>query len=304
MKLKIYILIAFLFTACQTDPAAQKKVTIPETFTQKVLIELFNGAWCGFSPDGDLMVKEISDFVPSGRYDYVQYHIRDQMTIVDDTEIKSKYMNSIGIPSAMVNRLDGKPMNRYTEFVPYPSYNPQKNNAWLISTLSFLDQDAACGLAIDARERKGNIVKLKVSLGIGPNGMSTNPHYLTVLTYEKEMSGSGTGWDYVNYMSKSSNAHLGPEHPHYNDPNPIKNYVHTNAVRAVLSNNPLGDALEASSLSSGAYTEFNYELDISNFGEDLKFVAIVHEQKDEVFNPVLAIRNVQFVDLESFQDFD
>lgn len=298
-KLSLLIVVASVILASCGESGNKA----PENYTSKVVLEYFSGAWCGWCPDGKKMAEEIVDRVPTGTFDYLVYHAGDMMDILDDDDIDDKF--AAGYPSGMVNRLDGEAGTRYTgSLSDYANYNPEKNNAWLIKTKALQSEKALCGLAIDASTLTGNDLNIKVKLGVGPEGLPEGNYYISCILYEEEMSGSGTGWDQVNYMSKFGSQVLGPTHPYYQLGNPIIGYIHTNAVRAIVHSNPLGDGIDAAALLAGTITEFNYTVNLTPFDSDLKVAAWIHEFTEGAIESSSRIYNVQFANVGTSKDFD
>jgi len=294
---------AIAFVGCDNSTNGDGGVKAPSSYSSKAILEYFSGAWCGFCPDGKFMAEEIIQRVPAGSFDYVVYHLGDQMDILDDDDIDDKFAN--GYPTGMINRIDGEAGSRYAgSLSTYDQYNTEKNNGWLIKTKAVQAETAKCGLAVDASDKQGNTLNVKVTLGIGGADMPEGNYYISCLMYEDEMVGTGTGWDQVNYFSKFGSAVFGASHPYYDLADPILGYVHTNVVRAVLHNNPLGDGIDAASLAAGAVTDFEYSVDLTPFDSDQNIVAWIHEFTDGAIESSSYIYNAQFVKVGEAQDFD
>jgi hypothetical protein len=303
-KLSLLLLVASVaLFGCKKDDNGGSGGDAPESYTQKVILEYFSGAWCGYCPDGKFMAEEVKSKVPAGTFDYVVYHLADQMDILDDDDIDDAF--AAGYPTGMINRLGGEASSRYTgSLQTYDQYNPEKNNLWLITTKEVQNTTAKCGLAVDATAQSGDNLTVKVKLGIGPESLPAGSYYMTVLVYESEMTGTGTGWDQVNYFSKFGSAVFGASHPYYNLSDPIQGYVHTNSVRAVLNNNALGDKIDASATEAGTLTEYSFTLNTKPFDSDLKVAAWIWEYKESAVEPKSRIHNVQFVSVGNKIDFD
>ena len=76
---------------------------VPESFTKKVLIEEFTGAWCGYCPDGAHRLENIIN-LNDGNVIGVSLHNGDQMAVGHTDYLGSIYQNT-GFPSGMVDRI-------------------------------------------------------------------------------------------------------------------------------------------------------------------------------------------------------
>ncbi|MFY0644003.1 MAG: Omp28-related outer membrane protein [Bacteroidia bacterium] len=254
----------------------------PTSYTQKVLIEYFSGAWCQFCPDGKVYSDNIEAKYGAG-VSTVVYHLGDAMDNIFDDAIDDKY--AAGYPTGMINRIGGVAANRGT---------------WDASTAAVMAEVAKCGLSIDASDKNGTNLTVKVNLGIGANDMPEGNYFLTVLVVEDEMSGTGTGWDQANYYNGVSG------HPYYGKGSPIVGYKHTNVVRNVLTA-ALGDKLTAGQVAAGTLSEFEFTTNLGGLGDDLDIVAFISEATNNLQNPALSssyIYNVQRVDVGTTQAFD
>ncbi len=285
-KLSLLLLIASVaLFSCKDEEGGNGSdggSTAPTSYTQQVLLEYFSGAWCQFCPDG----KVYSDNLESkygAAVSTVVYHLGDAMDNIFDDEIDDTY--AAGYPTGMINRIGGSAVNRGT---------------WDASTQAVLQEVAKCGLALDASDKSGTTLNLKVKLGIGGADMPAGNYFLTVLVVEDEMTGSGTGWDQANYYNGVSG------HAYYGKGNPIRGYVHTNVVRNVLSA-ALGDKISAEALTAGSLTEFAFSTNLAGLGDDLDIVAFISETTNNLQNPSLSssfVYNVQRVAVGANQDFD
>ena len=65
---------------------------VPDSFTKKVLIEEFTGAWCGYCPDGAHRLEKIIDS-NDGNVIGVSLHNGDQMAVGHTDYLGSIYQN-------------------------------------------------------------------------------------------------------------------------------------------------------------------------------------------------------------------
>ena len=99
--------VLLMFTACKKDDNGgggngDAIGPVPSAFTQKVLIEEFTGAWCGYCPDGAKVVEETMMQFPGLVYG-AAIHEGDPMEIPLYTQLDNKF-NVTGFPTGMVNR--------------------------------------------------------------------------------------------------------------------------------------------------------------------------------------------------------
>lgn len=74
--------VALVFSACKKEETTKKDndagITAPSSFTKKVLLEEFTGAWCGWCVDGHLRVEQMMAATPN-RIIPVMVHSGDGM---------------------------------------------------------------------------------------------------------------------------------------------------------------------------------------------------------------------------------
>ena len=282
--LKILFFGLLVFGGCedQSDDFVISKV--PATFTKKVLIEEFTGAWCGYCPDGAYRVKNLIND-NDGRVVGVSLHAGnptgDAMEIAHTNYLETTYQNT-GFPSGMVDRVSvngSTSLNRgYWEYVAYDQ----------------LLETAVCGLAIIS---KVNGASAAVEVHAGFNSTLNGDDYrLSVYLIEDGVTGTGYGYDQRNYYNTEA------ESPFYDLGDPIVGYEHNHTLRAVLSES-LGDPISPSSLASGGEHIETYTVDISSYNKNnLSIVAFVTYIGTSITEH--EILNVQKCGIDSFQDWD
>jgi hypothetical protein len=74
--------VALVFSACKKEETTKKDsdagITAPSSFTKKVLLEEFTGAWCDWCVDGHLRVEQMMAATPN-RIIPVMVHSGDGM---------------------------------------------------------------------------------------------------------------------------------------------------------------------------------------------------------------------------------
>ena len=282
--LKILLFGILVFGGCEDEPDSFEVSKVPSTFTKKVLIEEFTGAWCGYCPDGAYRVKNLIND-NDGRVVGVSLHAGnptgDAMEIAHTNYLETTYQNT-GFPSGMVDRvsIDGfTSLNRgYWEYVA---------NDQLLKT-------AVCGLAIIS-EVNGQNATVEVHAGFSST-LNGADYRLTVYLIEDGVTGEGYGYDQRNYDNTIA------ESPFYNLGDPIIGYEHNHTLRAVLSES-LGDAIMVSEMVSGEEHIETYTVDLSSYNKNkLSIVAFVTYIGSTIAEH--EIMNVQKCDIDGFQDWD
>ena len=285
MKEYIKILIitfGCLFFSCEEEVPSIGPV--PDSFTKKVLIEEFTGAWCGYCPDGAHRLENTIN-ANNGNVIGVSLHNGDQMSVEHTDYLGSVYQNT-GFPSGMVDRI------AVSDF--YGNLMVSMNRvSWDYFALDQLGKVANCGLAIKS-EVSGS--KANVEVRVGFNASLIGSHKLSVYLIEDKVSGEGYGYDQSNYYDTDSNS------PFYQLGNPIVGYEHNHTLRAILSEQS-GDTIDPSYLISGGEFINTYTTDISSYIEkNLSVVAFVtHIGSSFTDHEVM---NVQSCEINSLQDWD
>jgi len=259
MKKILLLLIPALIiglAGCKKDKNKNKKEKAPESYSQKVVLEYFSGAWCGYCPDGIVFSDKVEKSVGKSNFITYCFHSNDQMAS-ESGNIVINYFKP-AYPTGMINRHEGKPVNR---------------GAWENRALTAKSQKALCGLRIDASTKVGENYKVTVGLGIGPNDLpfTSGNYLLSVFAIAKELKGSGNGWDQVNNYDSTVG------HPYFGKGNPIINYPHKNVVLYVLTN-PLGNVISPNDTKGGIVSNYDFTLDLKGQPiSNVEIVAIISE---------------------------
>lgn len=228
--------------------------TVPTSFTQKVLIEMFTSAAYGACPDG-LTKLEAATAANSNKIVPVCIHDADGMSIPQTFNYTSTFSVS-SYPSGMTNRTPS--LNNITL---QPSQFSSNASIALAKT-------AKCGLAISS-SLAGNTATLNIKAGFKDTINGT--FNLTVYLVEEEVTGTGAMYDQKNnYNTASGN-------PYYNMGNPITNFKHNHVLRKVLSAQALGDEITASSIKVQGLFEKSFSVDVSSYNSaKLSIIAFVN----------------------------
>ncbi len=278
--------VSFAFFSCKDsgggdDPSTGTKA--PETYSQKVLIEYTTCAGCPYCPDGPLFVSDLqtkhgADVVYSVAMHNL-YQGADQMATTESKAFSDSY--SAGNPTGMINRIGGKCETR---------------SNWAGKTASLIDADEAkLGLAVDASKTTGtNAYSVNVKVGVGKADLPAGKYYVIAYLVNKEMTGSGSGWDQANGYNGTSGHRL------FGKGNPIKNYVHHSVLMKPLGTMN-GILMDAANMKAGALSEYSFDANLAGIDvANVEVVAFVY------FKSLTApfIENVQKVAIGQNKAFD
>lgn len=195
--------------------------TSPSPFIQKVLVEDFTGAWCGYCPR---IANQIDAYTPT-HSECIALGIHDSQGINDPYSYQ--YVGSLeqaykitGFPSAVINR-----SVTYSDLPPAAIQG--QTGTWAAAGISITSDTSAAGTI------SGNIlVKFNVTSDI--------PMNISVMLVENKLLANQT--NYYNDATKN---------PYYG-PNPIANFEYKNVLRKIYSSNLTdGDAIPATAIVTG-----------------------------------------------------
>jgi len=191
---------------------------------QKVLIEEFTGAWCGYCPDGALKIDQILTTY-SGYVTAVAIHEGDDMQNNLGTAIINQYQVG-SYPSGMVNR----------KTFPSQSSPVMSRTLWQNSTyqelLNLADMEVYVSTSYDSTTGICDISASCTAFNDIIGDMR-----LHVFISEDKVTGTGSGYNQSNYYSAASSAAGGPSHYYYNFPNPIVGFEHMHVLRSSVTGN-------------------------------------------------------------------
>ncbi|TNE79321.1 MAG: hypothetical protein EP332_11480 [Bacteroidetes bacterium] len=258
---KVYLLSLAFVTALSMSSCTKEEApagggedsnTVPSSFTKKVLVEEFSGAWCGWCPDGAHILETILNDNPSNSVG-VTLHYGDAMQLAAYNDIKTAFAVT-GYPTGMIDRV---PSTQDKKVAMSRSY--WKSNA---STRAAVV--APCGLKIDATNKEA----IKVTAGFAKE--IAGDVRMTVYVIEDEVTGTGSGYDQQNYLANRAGFESSP---YYTQPSLIKGYKHMKVWRAVLNSNTFGDAIPAANIVAGGKFESTFSL--NTLGMDESKVSII-----------------------------
>lgn len=256
--------------------------TVPTSFTQKVLLEVFTGAGQAQSTDGFVKLDAIlaantSKAIP------VHVHFSDGMEIAQYTSLSTAFANGnpMTIPSALINRL------------PSLSTVILNRTQWQSNFDLHKVKPAKCGLAIETSVN-GNDATIIVHAGF--NQVMSGNYTITAYLVENDVTGTGAMFDQRNSY------HTTAGHPYAGQGDPIIGFQHQYTLRKVISA-PMGDNISTSALISGGKDSKTYTTNISGYNASKLFV-VAFITKTGTTATSYEVMNVQRVKIGSTQNWD
>ncbi|MEP7169613.1 MAG: Omp28-related outer membrane protein [Bacteroidota bacterium] len=251
---------------------------VPTSFTQKVLLEQFTGAWCSTYPDADYKRDQVLT-ANSGKVIAVAVHETDGMELPLIWTLDGIFHTNI--PSGMINRTvsTGNVILNQTQ--------------WMSNTTVALGKTAQCGLKVKSSV-SGTTASIEVHVGF--KSVLTGTNNLTVYLIQNKVTGTGSGYNQANAYNTSSGS------PFYNLGNPIVNYQHNYVVKKVLTAD-MGDVIDATKMTVGGEYIKTFSVSISGYNQsELYVVAFVN--KVGTTSTTHQIMNVQQAKIGTLKDWD
>jgi hypothetical protein len=248
----------------------------PMDFTQKVLLEEATGTWCGWCPQGAVVLSDILEAHP----DVVigaAYHVNDEMQVGETAVLGAGLGNIPFYPSGAINRTP------YSGNTDPTAHIFMTRSYWSSVVDTILANTAACGLKL-VTSVSGAEAEIRVLMGF--HEAVTGDIRVSVLVTEDGI----TGYNQANYDSS-----LGGDQ--------IAGYVFNHVVRKYIT--PVfGDTLDLTAVGPGKGLErdFSYTIPSSFVQANLNIIAMVH-----AFGPYpedKKILNAQSVKLGETKEWD
>ncbi|MDA8595984.1 Omp28-related outer membrane protein [Flavobacteriaceae bacterium] len=224
------------------------------TFTTKVLVEDYTGAWCGYCPriayKLESIVQNNENVVPSA------IHNGDPMEFQFEAQMRQRY-NVTGFPTALFNRI----------------HNWDESNGQIMNALV---------------EQKGLGIAMESSLGASLGLMNLSVSVAENVPYENlklvvYLQRNGRAAAQVNYYNEDQTS------PAYGMGNPINEFIHDHVLLKAFTD-VFGDEIPANDLSIGQNYSRSFEINMSAYGlyeensDEFELVAFVINEDDEVIN--------------------
>lgn len=253
--------------SCQYDFQSTLSNVVPESFTQKVLIEEHSGTWCGWCPLSKETIEKLSQ---NPNIVGVEIHYNDKLTVLDEIFVPLK--NVYGYPawpSGMINRK--KSVVGTTTIIGEPD--------WKANTDAILSKaNTSIGIALDAK-LVGNEVQVFTKTKF-INAENEGKFGIGIYLVEDQVE----NFPQLNYLSGMSQF---KSYKAYYLPGQINDIKHYNVARGVIS--PIIGGFEIPEKAKKDKVIFpklfKYKLPASVIKlENCKIVAFVMNEKNEILN--------------------
>lgn len=264
-----------------------------KTYTQKLVLEYFSGAWCGYCPDGRVYAEKLITKYGADKFYPVTVHYGDYLQNNDGAALNTE-LAVTGYPTGGINRVGGI----------------ISRNLWDAKCQAILDDATAkggapCGLAIDAKTGSGSSYTVKVSLGIPKTAMDAAAYTVVgYLIHKVENSPDGDpNKGQANYFYDATKY---PGHPYNNRGTAytttsgttvyiIVPYDHINVHMATYK-----AAVDAANIAAGKVSSYTFNVTLP-YGDASEYHFIASCVRGGL-NP--QVMNTQKCDIGATKDFD
>ncbi|MFA6570388.1 MAG: Omp28-related outer membrane protein [Bacteroidota bacterium] len=195
------------------------------TAPKKVLLEEGSGGWCGFCPDGHLVMRNLLKAQPN--IVGVVLHNADSMNTPEGDVINSTF--ATGYPYGMVDRV---------KFADKSDVGLSRSD-WSSKAVSQLNAKSPFSLEID-KTYNPDTRKIDITVNAKSVDYANGDIRLNVYVVEDKVRGSDKNSFYTQhsyYSHERSQPAGGTSHELYNEPEYFKGYFHNHCVRAILTGN-------------------------------------------------------------------
>lgn len=224
-----------------------------QTSQQNVLIEVFTAAWSGYAPDSFVILESTLTNNPNSFA--INVHHSDGMAFSDGELIADYY--GAAYPQAVINR-DAPPISR---------------NSWNGATNTALLGTSIVSVSFDSVRYNSSSGLLDIYLKAVFSGAASGDMRFNCVLVEDSVSGTGTGYDQVNYDNTTSG------HYYEGAGNPILGLYHRYVARSFIGG-PWGvSGSIPASVSNGTITTYHLSTIVSSTydNEQLSLIGIVNE---------------------------
>ncbi len=233
---------------------------VSSTFEKTVLLEEFTGTWCGWCPDGKLILEDLLE-----TYDNligVALHAGDVMATAETGEVANTF--GTFFPGACVDRYmlssDGIVLDRGS----WESGVIQRMNMAVPVDVDFaLSYNSVTGeIIIDASAQFSQAM--------------TEDFRFNCYVVENSIDEDDPGYDQQNYFSQNDNYQV---HPYFSEPETMTDFVHNHVVREMLGGAwGLEGSIPETVAAGETYThQFTYSIPEDFNAEQISLVVVVQE---------------------------
>ncbi len=276
--------------SCKPDEAGNNNnSTAPTTYTQKILLEYFSGAWCQYCPDGRVVAEKLVNKFGANKFYPVTYHVGDYLENADATATATA-LNVTGYPTGAINRVGGS-VNR---------------TMWESKAQAVIDEGAKCGLSIDATAKSNNLYTVKVKLGIGKEALSGTYKIDGLLMKKVDISpadvatdASGKWFGQMNFYYNTAG------HPYYRKGKAFQTssgstvYVITEYDHVHIHMQTFSTSVDAAKLAAGSLSEYSFSVEIP-YGDPSEWYFIASANKGGLAPQTMNTQKVEFGSTAAF----
>lgn len=269
--------------SCTPDEPSNTSNTAPESYTQKVLLEYFSGAWCQYCPDGRVVAEKLVTKFGANKFYPVTYHIGDYLENPDGVAT-SQALNVAGYPTGAISRVGGA-VNR---------------TQWDAKAQAVYDEGAKCGLSLDATAKSGLAYTVKVKLGIGKEALSGSYKIDGLLMKKVDISPAGVATDASGKWFGQMNYYYNTAgHPYYkkgtafNTQSGSTVYIITEYDHTHVHMQSFSTTVDAAKLAAGSLSEYSFLVDIP-YGDPSEWYFITSVNKGGLAPQTMNTQKVEF----------
>lgn len=270
--------------SCAPDEANNTNNKAPETYTQKILLEYFSGAWCQYCPDGRVVADKLIAKYGASKFYPVTYHVGDYLENTDATATATA-LNVTGYPMGAINRVGGA-VNR---------------TMWDSKAQAVIDEGAKCGISIDATSKSASTYSVKVKLGVGKEALASGTYKIDGLLMKKvDMSPDGVATDASGKWFGQMNYYYNTAgHPYYKKGKAFQTqsgstvYIITPYDHVNVHMKTFTTSVDAANLAAGSLSEYTFSVDIP-YGDPSEWYFIASVNKSGLAPQTMNTQKVEF----------
>lgn len=233
--------------------------------TKTVVIEEFSGAWCGWCPDGTVVLDQIVNSNPNKVFP-VTVHDGDAMEFSDG--IRTGF-NVTAYPNGQVDRYLFSGQTKV----------PHSRGAWTNNTTNRLNAFTPVDVSV-ASNYNSTTRAVEATVTASFVDYEAGDLRIVLEVVEDSVVGTGTGYNQVNYLNSQAG------HPYQGAGDPIIGFVHHQVLR-MLPGGAMGQAgvIPATVSPGSSYSHtFNFTLPANYRANKVKLVAFVYKYYSNVLN--------------------
>lgn len=268
-----------------TDGAISK---IPDSFTQKIVIEEATGTWCGWCPMGAAMMDKYTTEYPERVYG-IAIHSGDPMENKAMISALDRLYSLAGYPSGLVNRL-ASPTSR--DIFMHPTEWPAALEKQLAKTTN------SVGIALESNVNQADATaSVQVHVGFGKDVNTTFDYKVLIYLVE-----DGIVSPQQNYLAGNAD-YKDPQsvfYKYYQSPAVMQDYVHNHVAKRAFTVLD-GDVIAATNVGELKKFKKQYQINLTRSDnlEKSYVVAVVLRDGSKPY-----VLNAQKVKLGETKDWD